>query len=405
MNIKEIIPVLEKYDQMHLIKYFNELSSDEQEELINQIKSIDFEHINNIYINSLNKKDIESDRISSIDYYSKDELNQDYYKNIGETVLRDNKLAVITLAGGSGSRLGFSKAKGTFEIRINNKDISLFEVICNKLKVANKKYNSIINWYIMTSPSNDKVTREFFENNNYFGYPKEKVFFFTQDSYYLIDEDGKVFLEDKGIIKKRSNGNGDVYKSFKDSCLNESLKDIEWIAISGVDNILLDIIDPVFIGLTIDNNSDISSKSVSKEDINNNEWIFVNVDDFPNIIRPKYLTNEMKYEKNSNGKYKYNQINILSHLFKKEAFLKCEDISLPYHMVYRKTSYLDENGTKKEATEPNSFKLEKFIYDVFPYFNRFTLLEVDREKEFSPIKEIIDVKKAIDLYEKKSNKD
>ena len=82
MNIKEIIPVLEKYDQMHLIKYFNELSSDEQEELINQIKSIDFEHINNIYINSLNKKDIESDRISSIDYYSKDELNQDYYKNI-----------------------------------------------------------------------------------------------------------------------------------------------------------------------------------------------------------------------------------------------------------------------------------------------------------------------------------
>lgn len=398
MNIKEIIPILEKYDQMHLLKYVDDLNEEEKERLINEIKNIDFEFLNNLYKNTLKDTEIKPEQITPIEYYSKEELNQEYYKEIGEKILRDNKLAVITLAGGMGSRLGLSKAKGTIEVNINGKNMSLFEIMCDKLKSANEKYNSVINWYIMTSPRNYKITKEYFEKHNYFDYPKEKIFFFTQNTNYILDKNGKLMLEDKGILKKDSNGNGDVYKSFKEANLNETLNKIEWISVSGIDNILLDIIDPVLIGLTSENNSDIGTKSIAKEDIDSSDWIFARVDDSPSIIKPDCLTDEMKHSKNEAGKYKYNQFNILCHLYKKDAFIKCEDISLPYHVAFRKTNYLDDNGNIVEATEPNSYKFEKFIYDAFAHYKNFTLLEVKRENEFSPIKKEEDIDTAVDLY-------
>lgn len=399
MTINEI---LEKYDQKHLLKYIDDLKEDEKEKLINEIKNIDFEFLNSLYKNRLKDIEIKPKQITPIKYFTKKELNQDYYKEIGEKIIKDNKLAVITLAGGMGSRLGLSKAKGTIEVNINGKNMSLFEIICNKLKKANKEYNSIINWYIMTSPRNKEITIDYFKKNNYFNYPKEKIFFFTQNTNYILDTNGKLMLEDKGIIKKDSNGNGDVYKAFKAANLNETLNNIEWISVSGIDNILLDIIDPVFIGLTIDNNSDIGTKSIAKEDLDNNkDWIFARVDDKPSIIKPSCLTDEMRYSKNEDGKYEYNQFNILCHLYKKDVFIEFEDKPLPYHIAFRKTNYLDDNGNIVEAKEPNSYKFEKFIYDAFAYYKNFTLLEVEKEKEFSPIKKEEDIETAVDFYMKK----
>ena len=144
-GIEDIIGTLKKYEQRDLIKYLNDLSNEEKDKLINEIKNIDFDLLNKIYVNALKDCEISPNQITPIKYFCKKELNQDYYRNIGEKILRDNKLAVITLAGGMGSRLGLSKAKGTIEVTINDKKISLFEVICNKLKKASKKYSSKIN--------------------------------------------------------------------------------------------------------------------------------------------------------------------------------------------------------------------------------------------------------------------
>ena len=144
-GIEDIIGTLKKYEQRDLLKYINDLSNEEKDKLINEIKNIDFDLLNKIYVNALKECEISPKQITPIKYFCKKELNQDYYRNIGEKILRDNKLAVITLAGGMGSRLGLSKAKGTIEVTINDKKISLFEVICNKLKKASKKYSSKIN--------------------------------------------------------------------------------------------------------------------------------------------------------------------------------------------------------------------------------------------------------------------
>ena len=387
-DLQEIIPILTKYEQNHLIQFYQDLDESKQRNLINQIKNTNFEFLNKLYTNSFKEDVINCKKITPINYYSKftmDKEKEKEYIQIGEKIISNGNLAVLTLAGGMGSRLGFKGPKGSYEIDVPPKK-SLFEFICDKLKVAYKKYGIYIPWYIMTSPSNDEKTKEFFLNKDYFGYPKEKIYFFTQNTINILDVNGKIILDDISELKKDSNGNGDVFRAFVNHKLDKTLKNIDWISISGVDNILLEIIDPLFIGLAAANNSSIASKSVRKDELESKEWVFANMDGKPDIIDPQLLTDEIRYSKNERGQYNYNQINILSHLFRKDAFLKAENLEIPYHRAFKKTDYINEEGMKVVPEGPNSFKFEKFIFDIFKYFEDITLLEVDKSLEFAPIK-------------------
>ena len=164
-KLKEISPILEKYEQSHLLNFYDDLTEKQKENLIEQIKETNFSFLNKLYVNSFKNKVIEKNRIKPIDYYSIFDLSQqekEEYINLGKSIIANGKLAVITLAGGMGSRLGFKGPKGTYELQLppDEKRKSLFEFICDKLKYANEKYNCCIPWYIMTSPSNDEKTKE-----------------------------------------------------------------------------------------------------------------------------------------------------------------------------------------------------------------------------------------------------
>lgn len=405
-KLKEIIPILEKYEQIHLIDFYDELDENAKEDLIKQIKETNLGFLNKLYLNSFKNDIIDSKRISPIRYSSKFDMpkeDREKYIQIGENIIKQGKLAVITLAGGMGSRLGFKGPKGSYELEMPNeeKKKSLFEFICDKLKFANEKYNCCIPWYIMTSPSNDAKTKEYFETHNYFDYPKEKVHFFKQHTIHILDINGKVMLDNIGKIKRDSNGNGDVFQAFRENKLENTLEDIEWISVSGVDNILLEVVDPLFIGLSAHNKSKVASKSVSKKDLTAKTWVFANVDGKTDIINPIFLTDEMRFGR------EYNQINILAHLFTKDAFLKCSKLEIPYHRAFKKTDYINEEGMKRVVQEPNSFKFEKFIFNVFQYFDNFTLLEVNESQEFAPIKAFTGMatpERALEMYEKKMKK-
>lgn len=280
-------------------------------------------------------------------------------------------------------------------------------MLCENLKDAYRKYGTYLNWYIMTSPANDEMTKEFFKKMDYFGYPKEKIYFFKQDTIHIVNIEGKIILDNIYTLRKDSNGNGDIFRAFVAQNLDKTLEDIEWISVSGVDNIILDIIDPIFIGISAFNNSSISAKSVKKNDLFDKQWVFARHNGKPDIINPVYLPKNMLETKNENGNYNYNQINILAHLFSKEAFIKCSKLEIPYHRAFKKCNYINEEGMKVAVSEPNSFKFEKFIFDVFKCFERFTLLEVEREEEFSPIKSFNgeeNPEKAIERYLKKMKK-
>lgn len=383
------VNILQKNNQEHLLNFYDELDESQKAYLINQILSIDFAQLNNLFENSKKDDSIEESRISPVSYFSKDNLPKDkvsLYYDIGEQYIKNGELAVLTLAGGKGSRLGYKGPKGSYEIDVPPKK-SLFEFICDNLKNSFTLYNVYLPWYIMTSPSNDLSTRKFFEEKDYFNYPKEKVFFFCQDTLPIIDLYGKIILDNTYSIAQASNGNGDVFRAFSDSNMLESIKaqHISWISVCGVDNIILDIIDPIFLGLSIENKSSVASKSVKSSNIVN-DWVFANVDGLPSIIDSRNLSESTLNSKNQFGQYNYNQVNILAHLFSVKAFDLLKDINLPYHRAFKKNVFVNEEGMKVVPSHPNSFKFEKFIFDSFRYFKNFTLLEVNASKEFAPIK-------------------
>lgn len=405
-----IMQILKKYNQEHLLDFYDELTEDEQKALISEINSIDFEKINELYINSYLDDSISCDRISALPYISKQSLNKEEFENfssIGNQIIKEEKLAIITLAGGQGTRLGYKGPKGTYEIKIPPKK-SLFEFICDKLKDVKNSSGAILNWYIMTSPANDLATKSYFEEHNFFGYPENKIKFFMQDTFPIIDTSSKVILDSPYSIKSGSNGNGDVFKAFASAGLIEDLdkNNIDWIFIGGIDNILSQIADPVFLGLACNGNYQVASKSIPKADMYDNDWVFANVDGRPTIIDSQNLSDDMLISTDENGRFLYNQKNILAHLFTVDAFKKLVNINLPYHRAFKKSDFINSEGMKEVATVPNSFKFEKFIFDGFSEFDKLLLLEVNADEEFAPIKSFTGratPETALELYKKYHN--
>ena len=398
-ELHDTMQILKKYNQEHLLNFYDELTEPEKETLLSQIHNIDFDKINKLYISSTKDDSIPYDRISPIPFVSKSKLSKkeiDHYSKIGNEFISKEKLAIITLAGGQGTRLGYKGPKGSYEIDVPPKK-SLFEFACDNLKKLNQLTGVSLRWYIMTSQTNDTATKNYFESKDFFGYPKDKIKFFVQNTLPIIDVDTNVILETPYSIKSGSNGNGDVFKAFSSAGFIDELEqnNIEWVFIGGIDNILLKLVDPLFLGLTISGHYEIASKSIRKLDLYSPDWVFANVDGHPSIIDPKNLQN--------NNFESYNQKNILAHLFSIDALKKLADVDLPYHRAFKKCDFINSEGMKEVPLKPNSFKFEKFIFDAFSIFDRILLLEVESSEEFAPIKAFTGnetPETALDLYKK-----
>lgn len=390
-NFLKAKEILKEYNQEHLLSFYDELDNEQKEFLVNQILRIDFKQIFDLYEASKTDEVIPCNLIEPLPYFDKSRLSyndKNLYINLGETYIKENSLAIVTMAGGQGTRLGYKGPKGTFELDIFPKK-SLFEILCDNLKKANAKYNVTIPWYIMTSIYNDEATKEFFEDKNFFGYPKDSIKFFTQSQLPLIDITENLILEETYKIKEASNGNGDVFNALKKYGMLEDMKNknIKWVFFSGVDNVILDIVDPLLIGITAKNNADISSKTLFKEDADAPDWIFAKRNGKPAIINSSHLSADMKIAKNENGYYLYREINILAHLFSMSAVELIANKSLPYHRAFKKNTFVNDEGMKQVPESPNTFKFETFIFDAFSYFDDMVLLRVNKEDEFAPIKD------------------
>ena len=117
-RIEAIKSVLKRYGQEHLMVQYEKGKEENKEKLLEQMESINFELINSLYNNT--KKEIKNneDVITPMEYLDKYKLYDDYkhYENIGEKAIREGKLAVVTMAGGQGTRLGHNGPKGTYDI-------------------------------------------------------------------------------------------------------------------------------------------------------------------------------------------------------------------------------------------------------------------------------------------------
>lgn len=402
---RSVVKLLRKYNQEQVLAFYNTLPKEEKELLLDQVLNIDFEKLISLY-NEFQKDVSYTDAvITPLEHVEETKLSsyiKSKYIKKGEEIIENGGLAVITLAGGQGTRLGLSLPKGFFEVETNPKK-SLFQIQCETLQMANIKYNTVIHWYIMTSPDNDSITKVYFEDKKYFGYGKENVTFFKQDTLPVLDFNSKLILDKAYKVKEVSNGNGDVFSSLQRYGLIEDMekKGIKYVFIGGIDNILLKTVDPLFIGLCDIGNCKVASKTITKNENEKDEWVFARRDGKPSVVSSKRITKEMEDKKDENGKYLYKEINILAHLFSIDSLKLCANIDLPYHLAEKKNDYLNDEGVKIMPKSPNTYKYEQFIFDVFPYFDNILLLSVKREREFAPIKSFTGIhtpERALELY-------
>ena len=219
-KMRNTIDTLKKYNQCHIIKLLKSLDEKKQEELIEQIEKIDFQQITELYNNTKKEIQFKESKIEPLKYLDKEKLSEEERKKIdglGEETIKAGQYAVVTMAGGQGTRLGYPGPKGTFKLDVYGKGKYLFEILTENLKEATQKYGVTIPWYIMTSKENNQETVDFFEKHNYFGYDKNYVTIFEQGELPLVDTEGKLLIGKDLKIREASDGNGGTYASLRTS--------------------------------------------------------------------------------------------------------------------------------------------------------------------------------------------
>lgn len=382
--MKDLIKLLSERGQMHILRGFDTLSADAQKKLIKEIENLDWDTVElwSHPEDLSGKGNVEP--IAGLSLGEIERKREEYYK-IGAEAIRRGKVACVLLAGGQGTRLGIDAPKGTYDIGLTH-HLSIFEMQFKNLMQACEPCGAMVPLFIMTSEKNDKATREYLHEQNYFGYPESLIRFFVQDMAPCVDFSGKLLLEGKGKLALSPNGNGGWYASLVHSGTDKDFPDVEWYNVYAVDNVLQRGADPVFVGATIASGMSSGSKVVRKSGPHENVGVLCLEDGLPSVIEYYEMTDEMANLKDENGELLYCYGVILNYLFSVKRLAEIAEARIPVHVVKKKIPYLDEHGVVVKPTTENGFKFETLILDMIRLMGDTLPYEVAREKEFAPIK-------------------
>lgn len=374
-----------EFGQEHILTYYQELTEREQKQLCKQIEELDF----SLIPLALQQKEAGKGAISPLRAMELEEIDEkrELYHGLGIEAIQAGKVAALMLAGGMGTRLGSEQPKGMYNIGIN-KQRYIFECQISNLLEVVKEAGVFIPLYIMTSHTNHKETVAFFQEHDYFGYEKESVLFFVQEMAPTTDLQGKVLLEEKGVIASSPNGNGGWFASMDHCNLLEGLyeKGIEWINVFAVDNVLQRIADPYFIGATLHSNSTVGAKVVRKASRDEAVGVICLEDGKPSIVEYYELTDELMDAVDERGNPLYNFGVILNYLFQVDELKNMLSMQMPLHVVKKKIPHMNEVGEYIQPTEENGCKYETLALDMIHIAHSCLPFEVERNKEFAPIK-------------------
>ena len=386
MTLEAAKQKLEKYGQEHVLKYYDELSEEQQQALLTQIEETDM----SILAACENKEElVQKGVITPLAAMELDEIeaNRESFTATGLQAIRDGKIGAVLLAGGMGTRLGSDDPKGMYNIG-ETRDLYIFECLVNNLMDVVKQAGCFIHFFIMTSDKNNESTIKFLTEHDFFGYTKDYIHFFKQEMAAATDYNGKIYLEEKGKLSTSPNGNGGWFVSMKNAGLLEVIRSagIEWLNIFAVDNVLQKIADPCFVGATLQKNCAVGAKVVRKNAPDEKVGVMCLEDGKPSIVEYYELTEELMNAKDAKGEPAYNFGVILNYLFNEKALEALLDGSLPLHIVEKKIPYLNEAGELVKPEAPNGYKFENLVLDMIHQLDSCLPYEVVRNKEFAPIK-------------------
>ena len=386
MGYQEAYDKLEKYGQLHVLKYYEELDREEQEALLRQIEQTDFD-----VLSLCKQKENLNPRgeITPIGVMQLPEIaaKKEEYTKTGLDAIRAGKVGAVLLAGGMGTRLGSDAPKGVYNIGLT-KEVFIFQRLIENLLDVVHQAGAWIPLYVMTSDKNHETTTAFFKEKKYFGYNAEYVTFFMQDMAPASNYNGKVYMEARHKISTSPNGNGGWFLSMMKWGVVDKIREagVEWLNVFAVDNVLQRIADPCFVGATIATGSAVGAKVVKKTAPDEKVGAMCLEDGKPSIVEYYDMTEELMAAKDENGEPAYNFGVILNYLFREKDLEEIVAKKLPLHIVEKKIPYLDEAGELVKPEAPNGYKFEQLVLDMIHELDSCLPYEVVSNKEFAPIK-------------------
>jgi len=391
--LKKKISRLAELGQAHIFEFRDRLTISEQSEFLRQIAGFDLDLLEKQIQMVLNgtvdhplPRLLEPARVTTISEW---QSQKDHYFPIGETALRRGELAIVTVAGGQGTRLGYEAPKGTFSVT-PLREKPLFRVFAEKILYLNRRYGVQLPWYIMTSPINDQPTREFFAAHNYFGLAPESVHFFIQSTIPALDNEARLILDRANHIFENPNGHGGTIKALWDQgCLHKmKAGGVRYVFYFQVDNALVRLCDPLFLGYHIERKSEMSSKVVRKRDAGEKVGIICQVNHKTGVVEYSDLDPQLARLTDDSGQLVYWAGSIAIHLVNLD-FLLAENengFKLPWHLAHKIIPVYQPDGSVFIPEKPNGIKFESFIFDALLDARQTFTMEVDRADEFSPLK-------------------
>lgn len=388
--------------QDHVFAHWTGLSSPQQAHLLHQLTGIAVEDLASLLASAQSSESEEHGSIQpfagTVARTQDDETLVSASRQAGMEAIRKGQVAALVLAGGQGTRLGFSGPKGMYDIGLPSGQ-SLFALMAARLlklsRLASSPDDGICNpipVYIMTSPMNHDETVSYFASNQYFDLGEENVFFFRQGMLPCLTTKGKIILEAADVVAMAPDGNGGLYPALVASnALNDMVhRGVQFLHVFSIDNALVKPADPVFVGYCLSQNADCGNKVVWKVSAHEAVGVVASRNDKPCIVEYSEITKEMaELTDITTGRLVYGAANICNHFYTIDFI---QNVILPnmgkfYHVAHKKIPYFDEATASTLSPDANNgIKLETFIFDVFPFSKRMAIVDVDRLDEFAPVK-------------------
>jgi len=388
----KVLERLKDYNQQHIIEHYMGLSGDEQYRFLNELGSFDLDLIFKIYRGFLQKetkKDslkISPAPVVPLPMTPEQDAIRKKARVSGEMLIKNNRVAVLIVAGGQGTRLGYDGPKGTFRIS-PVKGKTLFQLFTEQVIAISKRYSAKIPLLIMTSLENDDDTRAFFKENRYFGMDEDNIYFFRQGMFPTLTPDGKLIIKDRAQIATNPDGHGGSLKAINDSGLLEMLLSHGYTELfyCQVDNPLVKIADPVFLGYHNMAGSEVSTKVVRRRSIEEKVGVYLNVEGKDAIIEYSDLDASYMNALDEKGEILYWAGNTAIHIFSLPFVKRLNNhgFGLPYHCARK---IMDIKTPEGNDTTIDVWKFETFVFDAIPLAKKTCAIEVKREEEFSPVK-------------------
>ncbi len=398
MTLGELEKKCRAAGQEHLLRFWNELDDANRAELAGQLEALDFDTLGDLikeYVLTRPRTAVPDDLGPAPFFPLAPRSDEDAAlyaraKVRGEELLRAGKVAALTVAGGQGTRLGFDGPKGTYPIGpVSGKP--LFQYFAESLLRAGAKYGKPVTWYIMTSTLNCEATKTFFADNDYFGLAPEQVFFFIQGTMPAIDYDGKLLLGAKSSLSLSPDGHGGTLLALRKSGALDRMRHEDTTVISyfQVDNPLVPVVNPFFIGMHDLTRSQMSAIMLAKTGPFEKLGNFCVSDGRLQIIEYSDLPAELAESRNPDGTLRFIAGSPAIHLLDRDFVAELTaggSLKLPWHRADKKVPYVNERGELVTPAAPNAVKLESFIFDALPLAGRTMVLEGAREAMFAPTK-------------------